>query len=61
MINEVSELVWVAFGQPIMGVVPSATATVAAGSVNWNERVIIVFKDLAAFVVAADARVAEGA
>ena len=60
VINEVSELVWAAFG-PIIGVVPRTFAKVGSGSINWNERDVVVYKDLAEAVVAADARVAEGA
>ena len=60
VINELSELVWRAFG-PIMGVVPSASAEVDASSINWNERVVVVYKNLAMAVVAAENQSAGGA
>jgi hypothetical protein len=54
IVQEVSELVWTAFG-PLLSVMRGEAADLGSGSLNWSVRTIAVWKDLAEAVVASDA------
>lgn len=60
VVTELSELAWAALG-PVITVIPNGSPDVDAGTVDWNERVVVVGKGLALAVVAADDRLGEGA
>jgi hypothetical protein len=57
VLHELNELVWEAFG-PMMMIMPTASAGPIAGMVDWNERNVVLWRELAVAVVAAEAQLA---
>ncbi len=57
-LHELIELVWKAFGQR-MSFVPTTATDPTRGSIDWNERRVILWQDLALAVVATEDRLSD--
>ena len=53
VVHELNELVWEAFG-PMMMIMPTASSEPIAGAIDWNERNVVLWRELAVAVVAAE-------
>ena len=54
VVQELNELVWAAFG-PFIALVKKSPTDKHAGAVDWNEREVVVWQELAEAVVSAEA------
>ena len=60
VVHQLIELVWAVFG-PTLSLVAGSAPDVQNGRLDWDERLVFIWRDLADAVVAAEEQLAEGA